>query len=138
MVTSIGVDRAIEERQPVVYRSPVGKEYFRPPERLGTDFHPVYPTEFYDRVRLTVLIFQRLMEGNHAFSTAQMGQGEMPMLSARIAMGPGPYQTHPPDPVKTVRGTPPIAMLPSALTAMMERGLVAEHCEPAQRPAATG
>ncbi|AFY31955.1 tetratricopeptide repeat protein [Calothrix sp. PCC 7507] len=71
----------------VVYRCPVGKPEFTPPE-LQNKIFAQYDREIsHDLFGLSVLIFQLLMEGTHPFSGIFQGAGEPPAYEARISAG---------------------------------------------------
>ena len=70
-----------------IYRSPVGKPEYTPPELQGHRFDSVDRTSDHDLFGLGVIIFQMLMEGVHPFDGRYMGQGEPPQREERIAEG---------------------------------------------------
>jgi|GEM_PF-3842848 len=74
-----------------VYRCPVGKPEFTPPELQGTTFRNLNRTPEHDLFGLAVLIFQLLMEGTHPFDGVFEGKGETPSKKERILNGHFPY-----------------------------------------------
>ncbi|MBR8829019.1 MAG: hypothetical protein DSM107014_14155 [Gomphosphaeria aponina SAG 52.96 = DSM 107014] len=76
-----------------VYRCPVGKPEFTPPELQGTTFRNLNRTPAHDLFALAVLIFQLLMEGTHPFDGVYQGRGETPSKKERIIQGHFPYGT---------------------------------------------
>lgn len=74
-----------------VYRCPVGKLEFTPPELQGQSFRDVDRLPEHDLFGVAVLIFQILMEGTHPFAGVYQGRGEPPSLEARIKAGHFPY-----------------------------------------------
>lgn len=75
----------------LVYRCPVGKPGFTPPELQGKSFALLDRTPESDCFGLAVLIFQLLMEGTHPFDGEFTGVGESPFLEERIQAGHFPY-----------------------------------------------
>ncbi|MEO1376594.1 MAG: tetratricopeptide repeat protein [Cyanobacteria bacterium J06635_10] len=71
----------------IVYRTPVGKPEFTPPELQNKTFSECDRTISHDLFGLGVLIFQLLMEGTHPFSGIFQSLGEPPPYEARIAKG---------------------------------------------------
>lgn len=74
-----------------VYRCPVGKPEFTPPELQGQSFRTIDRQFEHDLFGLGVLIFQLLMEGTHPFSGVYLGTDEPPTLETRIRQGAFPY-----------------------------------------------
>jgi DNA-binding helix-hairpin-helix protein with protein kinase domain len=75
----------------VVYRCPVGKPEFTPPELQGRNFASIDRALEHDLFGLAVLIFQLLMEGTHPFAGRFQGGGDPPPYAERIAAGHFPY-----------------------------------------------
>ncbi|WGV28246.1 tetratricopeptide repeat protein [Halotia branconii] len=71
----------------VVYRCPVGKPEFTPPELQNKIFAQHDREIAHDLFGLGVLVFQLLMEGTHPFSGIFQGIPEPPPYEARIAAG---------------------------------------------------
>ncbi|WP_017656134.1 tetratricopeptide repeat protein [Fortiea contorta] len=71
----------------VVYRCPVGKPEFTPPELQNKIFAQYDREVYHDLFGLGVLIFQLLMEGTHPFSGIFQGSGEPPTYEVRISAG---------------------------------------------------
>lgn len=74
-----------------VYRCPVGKPDFTPPELQGKNFADIDRAPAHDLFGLAVLIFQLLMEGIHPFAGIFEGEGEPPPYEKRISSGHFPY-----------------------------------------------
>jgi len=71
----------------IVYRTPVGKPEFTPPELQNKTFSDCDRAIPHDLFGLGVLIFQLLMEGTHPFSGIFQSVGEPPPYESRIATG---------------------------------------------------
>lgn len=70
-----------------VYRCPVGKPEFTPPQLQGQSFAKIDRTPEDDLFGLAVLIFQLLMEGTHPFAGVYKFPGEPPPIEKRIVAG---------------------------------------------------
>lgn len=70
-----------------IYRCPVGRPEFTPPELQGMNFQHVDRDESHDGFALGVLIFKLLNEGDHPFDGVYHGSSDPPSLEARIRMG---------------------------------------------------
>ncbi len=93
LVTLVDTD-SFQVRDPYtleIYRCPVGKPEFTPPELQGRSFREVDRKPEHDLFGIAVLIFQLLMEGTHPFAGVYKGRGEPPTLEARIKVGHFPY-----------------------------------------------
>ncbi|HZF10940.1 MAG TPA: hypothetical protein VFE33_19295 [Thermoanaerobaculia bacterium] len=137
LVTLVDTD-SFQVRDPesgAVYRCPVGKPEFTPPELQGRAFGELDRTPEHDRFGLAVLLFLLLMEGNHPFAGAYKGRGEPPPLEERIAAGHFPYgvQSTPNLPARTA---PPFDLLSPTLQAMFREAFEGGFGEPARRPSA--
>ena len=78
LVTLVDTDsfQVREAANGTVYRCPVGKPEFTPPELQGKSFGQLDRTPEHDLFGLAVLIFQLLMEGSHPFSGIFQGIGD--------------------------------------------------------------
>jgi hypothetical protein len=116
-----------------VYRCPVGKPEYTPPELQGKRFTSIDRAAEHDRFGLAVLIFQLLMEGAHPFSGRYTGLGEPPPFEARIAAGHFPYGNRhgqydiPP-------AAPPFSVLDPVLRQLFLRCFEDGHVRPDVRP----
>ncbi|MEG4589098.1 SUMF1/EgtB/PvdO family nonheme iron enzyme [Microcoleus sp. MOSTC5] len=95
MVTLVDTDsfQVRDFQQGKVYRCPVGKAEYTPPELQGKTFSDYDRTPEHDLFGLGVLIFQLLMEGMHPFAAVYQGTGEPPPTEKRILTGHFPYGT---------------------------------------------
>lgn len=89
LVTLIDTDsfQVIDQSDGTIYRSPVGKPEYTPPDLQGHSFDAVDRNEYHDRFGLGVIIFQLLMEGRHPYAGRFTGQGEPPAVEDNIASG---------------------------------------------------
>ncbi|MGB3509011.1 MAG: DNA-binding protein [Microcoleaceae cyanobacterium] len=93
LVTLVDTD-SFQVRDPYtleIYRCPVGKPEFTPPELQGQSFRGVDRQPEHDLFGMAVLIFQLLMEGTHPFAGVYQGRGDPPTIEARIKAGHFPY-----------------------------------------------
>jgi TonB family protein len=119
-----------------VYRCPVGRPEFTPPELRECSFADVDRAPEHDRFGLGVLVFQMLMEGTHPFAGRFRGAGEPPSIQERIAAGHFPHSGRADVPLDPPRTAPPLATLDPALRTLLRRCFVDGHRDPAARPAA--
>ena len=89
LVTLIDTDsfQVIDQVDGTIYRSPVGKPEFTPPELQGHRFDAVNRDQLHDRFGLGVIIYQLLMEGAHPFAGMYLGEGETPSIEDNISRG---------------------------------------------------
>ncbi|MBE9144659.1 DNA-binding protein [Planktothrix mougeotii] len=95
LVTLVDTD-SFQVRDPdtgLIYRCPVGKAEFTPPELQGQAFRELNRTPEQDRFGLAVLIFLLLMEGTHPFSGVYQGSGDPPAIESRVRAGHFVYGT---------------------------------------------
>lgn len=117
----------------LVYRCPVGKPDYTPPELQNTNFRQVDRRPEHDLFGLAALIFQLLMEGTHPFSGIYQGSGDPPPYSERIQAGHYTYGSRT-APYRPMPLAPPIDILPPTLRNLFERCFIAGHRNPAARP----
>ncbi|MCC3408207.1 MAG: DNA-binding protein [Microcoleus sp. PH2017_10_PVI_O_A] len=135
LVTLVDTD-SFQVRDPYtgyVYRCPVGKPEFTPPELQGQTFRDIDRAPEHDLFGLAVLIFQLLMEGTHPFSGVYLGTGEPPSLEARIRSGHFPSGTKR-IPYRPMPAAPPFEMLHPRLRQMFLRCFEEGHSNPSVRP----
>ena len=89
LVTLIDTDsfQVIDQSDGTIYRSPVGKPEYTPPDLQGHSFDAVDRDQYHDRFGLGVVIFQLLMEGRHPYAGRYTGRGEPPATEENIARG---------------------------------------------------
>jgi hypothetical protein len=135
LVTLVDTD-SFQVRDPYtgyVYRCPVGKPEFTPPELQGLTFRDLDRAPEHDLFGLAVLIFQLLMEGTHPFSGVYLGKEEPPSLEARIRSGHFPSGTKR-IPYRPMPAAPPWEMLHPTLRKMFIRCFEDGHTNPLARP----
>jgi serine/threonine protein kinase len=136
LVTLVDTDsfQVRDRRSGVVYRCPVGKPEFTPPELHGEAFAQVDRTPQHDRFGLAVLIFQLLMEGTHPFDGVYLGQGDPPLKEARIAAGHFPYR--PNSPYRPKPFAPPLQILHPQVRQLFWQCFEGGYISPKLRPSA--
>ena len=117
-----------------VYRCPVGKPEFTPPEIQGVDFSHVDRQVEHDLFGLGVLIFQLLMEGTHPFAGRHTGAGEPPLLEERIAGGQFPYAGGHRNRSLPMPTAPPFEALDPTVRGLFLRCFADGHSRPQERP----
>ena len=135
MVTVVDCD-SMQVPQPGtgrVFRCPVGKPEYTPPELQGLDFGRVDRTQSHDNFSLGVLLFQLLMEGTHPFGGVWHGSGDPPPLEERIRIGASPYAGA--KLVAPALGAPPFDILGQDLRTLFRRCFKDGHVSPPARPA---
>ena len=115
-----------------IYRCPVGKAEFTPPELQGKNFRDIDRNLSHDLFGLGVLIFQLLMEGTHPFEGVFQGKGEPPAKEKRISSGHFPYSKHAPYIPKPF--APSFNTLSPSLQKLFTQCFVDGHQNPAARP----
>jgi hypothetical protein len=137
LVTLVDTD-SFQVRDPetgTVYRCPVGRPDFTPPELQGRAFADQDRTPQHDLFGLATLIFLLLMEGAHPFAGVYTGAGEPPPYEARIAAGHFPHGTRS-VPYRPAASAVPFSVLHPHLQALFMRCFEAGHDSPALRPTA--
>jgi len=120
----------------IVYRCPVGKPEFTPPELQGKIFAHVDRSPEHDLFGLAVLVFQLLMEGTHPFAGIYKGTGDPPLCEDSIAKGHFPYSRKRSVPYDPPRYAPPFDILHPSLRNLFVRCFEDGHVYPKRRPTA--
>jgi len=118
----------------VVYRCPVGKPEFTPPELQSQNFGQLDRLPEHDLFGLAVLIFQLLMEGTHPFSGIFRGIGDPPPYEARIKAGHFAYSRGRSVPYRLAPTAPPFEILHPSLQQLFVRCFEEGHDKPQMRP----
>lgn len=135
LVTLVDLD-SIQVRDPetgVMYRCPVGKPEFTPPELQGQPFADIDRTPEHDVFGLAVLIFQLLMEGTHPFAGVYQLPGDPPAIADRIASGHFPYSGRK-VPYSPMKVAPAFEILHPNLQKLFIRCFEDGHSNPKARP----
>ncbi len=128
---------SFQVRDPVsgaVYRCPVGRPEFTPPELRDRSFAETDRAPEHDRFGLGVLVFQLLMEGTHPFAGRFRGEGEPPSIQERIAAGHFPHGLRAGGVLEPPRTAPPLQLLAPEVRALVRRCFEDGHHDPAARP----
>ena len=93
LVTLVDTDsfQVTDPQDGMVFRCPVGKAEYTPPELQGQRFSLVDRNPQNDLFGLAALIFQLLMEGTHPFAGLYQGADDPPPYDVRVASGHFPY-----------------------------------------------
>lgn len=122
--------------QDIIYRCPVGKPEFTPPELQNKTFADYDRLTTHDLFGLAVLIFQLLMEGTHPFSGIYQGMVEPPPYEARIIAGHFTYSQQRQVPYLPTPVAPPWEILHPSLQDLFLRCFEDGHDDPQLRPTA--
>ncbi|WP_066377766.1 MULTISPECIES: tetratricopeptide repeat protein [unclassified Anabaena] len=136
LVTLVDTD-SFQVREPendIVYRCPVGKPEFTPPELQNKIFAHHDRQISHDLFGLGVLIFQLLMEGTHPFSGIYQEIAEPPPYEARIASGHFTYSKKRQVPYLPTPIAPPWQTLHPRLQALFLQCFEDGHYTPQKRP----
>jgi serine/threonine protein kinase len=138
LITLVDTDsfQVTDPTSELVYRCPVGKAEYTPPELQGKRFSQVDRTPEHDRFGLAILIFQLLMEGTHPFAGLYQGAGDPPPYEARIVSGHFPYGSHS-VPYCPMPIAPSVDILHPNLRRLFVRCFEDAHLRPSARPDAT-
>ncbi len=138
LVTVVDTDsfQVSDPNNNVVYRCPVGKPEFTPPELQNKTFAQCDRVVAHDLFGLAVLIFQLLMEGAHPFSGIFQGAGEPPTYEGRIAQGHFTYSQRRRVPYIPTPISPPWEILHPSLQELLVRCFEDGHNNPQLRPTA--
>ncbi len=118
----------------IVYRCPVGKPEYTPPELQNKRFAEIDRLPEHDRFGLAVLLFQMLMEGTHPFAGIYRGSGDPPPYEERIAYGHFPYTKDRRVPYTPPKTAPSFEILSPDLRQLFIKCFEAGHKDPSQRP----
>ena len=136
LVTLVDTDsfQVPDPKHNCIWRCPVGKPEFTPPELQGRKFADVDRAPEHDLFGMGVMIFQMLMEGTHPFAGKFQGLGDPPPVEQRISSGHFPHGRNgnvPYDPPPTGL---PFATLNPNLQKLFRQCFVDGHANPKVRP----
>ena len=118
----------------LVYRCPVGKPEYTPPELQNRNFRMVDRSVEHDLFGLAVLIFHLLMEGTHPFSGVYKGSGDPPPVETRILEGHYTYGSRV-VPYTPMPFAPSVAILHPRIKQLMDRCFESGIRDITERPA---
>lgn len=116
-----------------VFRCPVGKPEFTPPELQGRDFSTIDRHIEHDNFGLATLVFLLLYEGVHPFAGVWRGSGDPPPLEQRIQRSYSPYFGASVSPMPVAL---PFDVTPPDVRDLFARCFVQGRSEPRLRPGA--
>ncbi len=102
-----------------LYRCPVGRPEYVPPELQGASVADLDRKPEHDAFALAVLIFRLLMQGVHPFEGTCGESGEQDSIPARIAAGSWPYAWERPGPYLPSPHSPSWSVLPPAVQELL-------------------
>ncbi len=139
LVTLVDTDsfQVTDPQSGTIYRCPVGKLEFTPPELQSMQFDDIDRAPEHDRFGLAVLIFQMLMEGIHPYAGVFMGGGDPPAIAERISAGHFPYRNKKRIPYDPVPIAPPLEILHPSLRKLFMECFAKGHRRPRVRPHAS-
>jgi hypothetical protein len=136
LVTLIDVDLFQVRAGGRLYRCPVGRPEYAPPELQGVPSAEVERQPEHDTFALAVLIFRLLMQGAHPFAGTCGDSSELDSIPARIAAGSWPYAWERPGPSLPSPHAPPWSVLPPAVQELLRCCFEDAREDPALRPGA--
>ena len=138
MVTIVDTDsfQVRDEKRGLVYRSPVGKAEYTPPELIGQNFGQIDRAPEHDCFALGVLLFQLLMAGFHPFIGCYREREQTLDLQGRIAAGHFPYAQQRRVPCEPSPLAPKFSLLPGPLKQLFLLCFEDGHQHPELRPSA--
>lgn len=133
LVTLVDTDSFQVRDGRAVYRCPVGKPDFTPPELQGVGFSQIDRGPEHDRFGLAVLLYQLLMEGAHPFDGKRKAAGEAALRHERIKAGHFPYGSRR-CPYEPSPAAPPLEILHPGLQKLFHHCFAKGHRNPRARP----
>ena len=138
LITLVDTD-SFQVRDPqsgAIYRCPVGRPEFTPPELQSEYFKDVDRTPEHDLFGLAILIFLLLMEGTHPFAGIYRGSGDPPLYGERISSGHFTYSTRQRVPYHPAKASPPFEIVDPLLRQLFIQCFEDGHKDPGKRPGA--
>ncbi len=138
LVTIIDTDSfQVRGQNGTVYRCPVGKEEFTPPELQGKHFDQIDRLPEHDYFGLAILIFHLLMEGFHPYDGVLKSSNPTsgPAMVYCLNQGAFPYARNPLVSPPTL--APRFEILPPEVQKLLLRCFVEGYKRPSSRPTAS-
>jgi DNA-binding helix-hairpin-helix protein with protein kinase domain len=138
LVTLVDTD-SFQVRDPQsgsIYRCPVGRPEFTPPELQSEYFKDVDRTPEHDLFGLAVLIFLLLMEGTHPYAGIYRGSGDPPLYGDRISSGHFTYSVKQRVPYQPAKASPTFEIVDPLLRYLFLQCFEDGHKDPGKRPGA--
>jgi WD40 repeat protein len=136
LITLVDTD-SFQVRDPqsgVIYRCPVGRPEFTPPELQSEYFKDIDRTPEHDLFGLAVLIFLLLMEGTHPYAGIYRGSGDPPLYGDRISSGHFAYCVKQRVPYQPSKASPAFDIVDPLLRNLFLQCFEDGHKDPAKRP----
>lgn len=134
-VTLVDTDsfQVIDLGQNIIYRCPVGKKEYTPPELQRSSFSRVVRKAEHDLFPLAIILFHILMEGHHPFAgTSRMSVRST--IAAHIQKGLYTFSSNFRFRVQPPLAAPPIDLLPMKLRELFVRCFEIGLTDPSKRP----
>lgn len=119
-----------------VYRCPVGRMEFTPPELQDKKFDSVNRSSHHDLFGMAVILYQLLMENAHPFSGKYEGSGESPTYDKSIKQGFFVHKKKTKSPYKPQPTALPFETLNPDIQKLFLRCFEDGHANPSARPTA--
>ena len=138
LVTLVDTDsfQVHDPKSGTIYRCPVGRPEFTPPELQGEYFKDIDRTPEHDLFGLAVMIFLLLMEGTHPYAGVYRGSGEPPLYGERILSGHFTYSVKQKIPYRPARLAPSFDIVDPTLRQLFIQCFEEGHKDPGKRPSA--
>jgi WD40 repeat protein len=136
LVTLVDTD-SFQVRDPqsgAIYRCPVGRPEFTPPELQSEYFRDVDRIPEHDLFGLAVLIFLLLMEGTHPFAGIYRNSGDPPLYGERISSGHFTYSVKQKVPYRPAKASPPFEIVDPLLINLFMQCFEDGYKDPSNRP----
>jgi len=117
-----------------VFRCPVGRPEYTPPELQGSEYQYLIRGRQHDNFALGVLVWRLLMGGTHPFDACWIGSGTPLNLPQRIAAGLFPHVGVRGLPVRPPAMGPPLQSLDRRVRNLMISCFSDGHASPGCRP----
>ncbi len=135
LITLVDTDsfQVFDSQANTVFRCPVGKPDYTPPELQGRAFAETDRLPEHDLFGVAVLLFQLLMEGTHPFAGIYRGETDPPPYAERIRAGHYAYGLRT-VPCRPMPAAPPLDILHPTLRQLFARCFEDRQERPSLRP----